>query len=54
MAYFRKAHSQNVVYAEVFFDPQAHTSRGLPFATAIEGFRRAQEEAEAELGLRAG
>ena len=28
MAYFRKAHSQNVVYAEVFFDPQAHTSRG--------------------------
>ncbi len=51
MAYFRKAHSQNVVYAEVFFDPQAHTSRGLPFSTAIEGFRRAQEEAEAELGL---
>ena len=54
MAYFRKAHSQNVVYAEVFFDPQAHTSRGLPFSTAIEGFRRAQEEAEAELGLTAG
>ena len=39
MAYFRKAHSQNVVYAEVFFDPQAHTSRGVPFATVIEGFR---------------
>jgi adenine deaminase len=52
MAYFRKASSQNVVYAEVFFDPQAHTSRGVPFATAIEGFRRAQEEAEAGLGLR--
>ncbi|MGZ8785445.1 MAG: adenosine deaminase, partial [Acidimicrobiia bacterium] len=27
MAYFRKAHSQNIVYAEPFFDPQAHTSR---------------------------
>jgi adenosine deaminase len=52
MAYFRKAHAQNVVYAEVFFDPQAHTSRGLPFETAIEGFRRAQHTAEVELGLR--
>ena len=29
-AYFRKARSQNVVYAEVFFDPQAHTARGIP------------------------
>ena len=52
MAYFRKASSQNVVYAEVFFDPQAHTSRGIPFATVIEGFRRAQVDAEAALGLR--
>ncbi|MFL5931085.1 MAG: adenosine deaminase [Gaiellaceae bacterium] len=51
-AYFRKAHSQNVVYAEVFFDPQAHTTRGIPFATVVEGFRRAQQDAEAELGLR--
>src|SRR5215218_1195960 len=52
MAYFRKASSRNVVYAEVFFDPQAHTSRGIPFATVIEGFRRAQQDAEASLGLR--
>ncbi len=52
VAYFRKARSQNVVYAEVFFDPQAHTSRGVPFATVIGGFRRAQQEAESELGLR--
>jgi adenosine deaminase len=52
LAYFRKAHEQNVVYAEIFFDPQAHTSRGLPFATAIEGIRRAQDDAAAELGLR--
>jgi adenine deaminase len=51
-AYFRKAHSQNVVYAEVFFDPQAHTTRGIPFATVIEGFHRAQQDAEASLGLR--
>jgi adenosine deaminase len=51
-AYFRKARSQNVVYAEVFFDPQAHTTRGVPFAAVIEGFRRAQLDAEGELGLR--
>ncbi len=50
--YFQKAHSQNVVYAEVFFDPQAHTSRGVEFATAIAGIRRAQSEAESALGLR--
>src|SRR5262245_63462166 len=52
MAYFRKAASQNVVYAEVFFDPQAHTSRGVPFATVIDGIRRAQHDAAATLGLR--
>jgi adenine deaminase len=52
MAYFRKAHSQSVVYAELFFDPQAHTTRGIPFSTVIEGFRRAQQDAEASLGLR--
>jgi adenosine deaminase len=51
-AYFRKASSQSVVYAEVFFDPQAHTTRGIPFATVIEGLRRAQQDAETSLGLR--
>jgi len=51
-AYFRKASSQNVVYAEVFFDPQAHTTRGIPFATVVDGIRRAQRDAEASLGLR--
>src|SRR4029453_9696067 len=51
-AYFRKAHSQNVVYAEVFFDPQEHTARGIPFATVVEGLRLAQKDAEASFGLR--
>jgi adenosine deaminase len=53
IAYFRKARSQNVVYAEVFFDPQAHTSRGVPFSAVIEGFDRARADAAAELGLKA-
>lgn len=52
MAYFRKAASQHVVYAEIFFDPQAHTERGVPFATVLDGIRRAQGDAEAQLGLR--
>jgi adenine deaminase len=50
MAYFRKAHAQNVVYAEIFFDPQAHTRRGIPFETVVEGLRRAQGDA-AQLGV---
>jgi adenosine deaminase len=52
LAYFTKAASQNVVYAEVFFDPQAHTSRGIAFKTVLTGIRKAQEEASERLGLR--
>jgi len=50
-AYLLKAREQNVIYAEMFFDPQAHTSRGVPFDTVIRGIRRAQERARAELGV---
>jgi adenosine deaminase len=50
-AYLKKAASQNVVYVEPFFDPQAHTSRGVEFGTVIRGIRRAQERAAAELGI---
>jgi adenine deaminase len=50
-AYLAKAHSQNVVYAEMFFDPQAHTARGVSFDTVIRGTRRAQLDAEARLGI---
>ena len=49
--YLQKAGEQNVVYAEMFFDPQAHTSRGVAFETVICGIRRAQEKAAAELGV---
>lgn len=52
MAYFRVAHSQNIVYAEPFFDPQAHTSRGVPFANIVNGLHRAQVDAAAEFGLK--
>ena len=49
--YLSKAAQQRVLYAEMFFDPQAHTSRGVPFETVIRGIRRAQERASWELGV---
>ncbi|OCK76051.1 adenosine deaminase [Lepidopterella palustris CBS 459.81] len=52
-AYLSKAYSQNVVHAEMFFDPQAHTSRGVSFSTVITGFRQAIVKAERELGMSA-
>ncbi len=53
-AYLAKAASQQVRYAEMFFDPQAHTSRGVPFPTIVRGIRRAMITAEAQLGIRSG
>jgi adenosine deaminase len=50
-AYLQKAHGQHIVYAEMFFDPQAHTSRGVAFDTVIRGIRRAQERAAAQWRL---
>ena len=51
-AYLAKAHSQTVLYAEIFFDPQAHASRGVAYDTVIRGIRRAQEDAAERLGIR--
>ena len=53
IAYLRRAASQNVRYAEIFFDPQAHTSRGVPFDVVMRGLRRALVDAETQLGLKA-
>ncbi|REE96725.1 adenosine deaminase [Thermomonospora umbrina] len=52
-AYLRRASAQNVRYAEIFFDPQAHTSRGVPFDVVIRGLRRALLDAERTWGVRA-
>ncbi|HTC45188.1 MAG TPA: adenosine deaminase [Steroidobacteraceae bacterium] len=49
--YLLKAREQNIVYAELFFDPQAHTSRGVAFDTVIRGIHRAQLQAAAQLGV---
>lgn len=44
IAYLKKAQENNVRYAELFFDPQAHTSRGVSFDTVINGYYRAVRE----------
>ena len=50
-AYLRRAHADGVVHAEIFFDPQTHTARGVPFATIIGGIHSALEEAKGALGI---
>ena len=50
-AYLRKAHAQGVVHTEIFFDPQTHTARQIPFASVVSGIRRALIEASGELGI---
>ena len=49
--YFQKVAAENVVYVEPFFDPQAHTSRGVAFETIIRGIERAQADAQKNLGV---
>jgi adenosine deaminase len=51
MAYYRRAAADNVVHAELFFDPQTHTERGVSFETVINGLTRAGETAQRELGV---
>jgi len=40
-AYLRRAAADGVTHVEMFFDPQAHTSRGVPFADVVNGYHRA-------------
>jgi adenosine deaminase len=50
-AYLQKVSEQNVRHAEIFFDPQAHTDRGVPFETVISGIHRALLDGEQQLGI---
>ena len=53
-AYLERANRQTVKHAEIFFDPQAHTRRGVPFDGVIDGIWRALEDAEVEWGMSTG
>lgn len=50
-AYFLKCKENNIVHAEIMFDPQTHTHRGVSFETVIMGIQRAREQAKSELGI---
>ena len=50
-AYLQRAGSEGVRHAEIFFDPQTHTDRGVPFGTVVAGITHALEDAQCELGI---
>jgi len=51
MAYFKRAAADHVVHAELFFDPQTHTDRGVPMASVVNGLARACHVAQRDLGV---
>lgn len=53
LAYFERAHADGVIHAEIFFDPQTHTDRGLPFRVAADGLFAGMETARERLGISA-
>lgn len=50
-AYLNRVHADNVCHVEIFFDPQAHTERGVAFRTVITGIHKALEDGKANLGM---
>jgi len=54
MAYLEKCHTQNVLRTEIFFDPQGHTCRGIPFERVINGISRALDDGKKQLGISSG
>ncbi|MDB5889549.1 MAG: adenosine deaminase [Polaromonas sp.] len=53
MAYFARAAADHVVHAELFFDPQTHTARGISMETVIDGLHRACVDAQKRYGISA-
>jgi adenosine deaminase len=54
MAYFGRAHADRVVHAELFFDPQTHTVRGVPMADVVGGLGDACADAQRRYGITSG
>lgn len=50
-AYLEKAHADNIVHTEIFFDPQTHTMRNIPFAVVYQGIRKALDNAKTQWGM---
>ncbi|HUQ04316.1 MAG TPA: adenosine deaminase [Kofleriaceae bacterium] len=50
-AYLERAQADNVVHVEIFFDPQTHTARGVPYEIVHRGLRRALADGRDKLGI---
>ncbi|WP_281221726.1 adenosine deaminase [Photobacterium sanguinicancri] len=50
-AYLEKSKADNVIHTEIFFDPQTHTDRGIPFDTVINGIHRAMQDGHEQLNI---
>ncbi|MGF1690956.1 adenosine deaminase [Photobacterium kagoshimensis] len=50
-AYLEKSKADNVIHTEIFFDPQTHTDRGIPFDTVINGIHRAMQDGHEQLSI---
>lgn len=50
-AYLLKARQDNIIHTEIFFDPQIHTERGVPFETVLSGIRAALDAGRKELDI---
>ena len=53
-AYLLKCKEENIVHAEIFFDPQTHVNRGVNFSLVINGIYKALKKANKEFGLTFG
>lgn len=53
-AYLERAHADNVLHTELFFDPQTHTARGVEFGIVVNGIQRALKDAHAEWSMTGG
>ena len=51
LAYLKRAAADNVVHTEMFFDPQAHTERGVPFPVVADGILKALADGEEQFGI---
>ena len=51
LAYLQRAQADNVRHVEVFFDPQGHTGRGIPFSIPVDGICRALDQAASQFGI---
>ncbi len=51
LAYLERAAADHVIHAEIFFDPQTHTARGIPFATVLDGLEDGLKQGQARWGI---